>query len=483
MFKINEKGPLERLRLLSVKLGGDFKEGHNTAVCELDNANGKGRIFTYEMMPGLSMSSYNIILGDDLNLRVGGGSRPPILMIYCLEGYFFHNSLEADGLQRVGRGRNVLFSPAENEMNTVTLPGKIKIKVCIIALEKSEIPSKNLIRRDGLRLILKDLYSKASAKGYFNDFGGARSKVHDYSKILIENRRTDVVGRLVTEAAILNMMAEQLDTHERSVSNSLELSPLDHRELERILIAVSDMKSSMDGRHTIKLFASRTALSPKKIQEGFRFFFGRSFANFLKDLRLEMARELLETTDLSISQVAGMVGISSKSHFSKIFQERFGLLPRNYRESLVNASRSFELSYRSNASILVGESDIRSIVEQANEKNKKIGVSGCLVYYEEQFFQILEGPKKTVLEVFDAIRIDPRHESVETLWKGPRDSRVFSDNGMFLLSDKEISLKVSTGRDLSADMSTLVAETAHFSVNSRMFWERIRNRILVSNVA
>jgi len=483
MFRINEKGPLERLRILSVKLGGDFREGHNTAVLELDNANGKGRIFTYEMMPGLSMSAYNINLASEVNFRIGGGPNSPILMVYCLKGHFYHKTSEGNEQVRIARDRNIILSPADDQMSTIVLPEKTDVRLCAVAIEKSDIPSKDLIRRDGLKLILKDLYSKAGPQGYFENFAAVRSKVRDHVKILIENPRTDVIGKLVTEAAVLNMMAAQLEAHERSIVDASEASPLKNKELERILAGVSDMRLAMDRPHTIKLFASRTALSPRKLQDGFRFLFGRSFAGFLKDLRLEMAREQLETTDLPIMQIADNVGIRSKSHLSRIFRERFGMLPFNYRESLINATRSFELSYRSSTSPLVGESDVQSMVERADMKNIENGVGGCLIYFEDHFFQILEGPKRKVLQVFERIKNDPRHAEVETLWRGPRDARVFDEDGMFFLSDREIALKLSTGRNLSVDMSTLVGENGNLSVTNKMFWQRIRNRILVSNVA
>lgn len=48
---------------------------------------------------------------------------------------------------------------------------------------------------------------------------------------------------------------------------------------------------------------------------------------FIRDYRLNKAKELLQTTDLNVSEVAWQVGFKNVAHFSKSFQEHFGYPP------------------------------------------------------------------------------------------------------------------------------------------------------------
>ncbi|WP_425839102.1 helix-turn-helix domain-containing protein [Microbacterium sp. PA5] len=57
---------------------------------------------------------------------------------------------------------------------------------------------------------------------------------------------------------------------------------------------------------------------------------GRPPYQFVKDRRLERARELLEDTDLDVTTVAHRVGYSSVSHFISQFRARHGVTPRSY---------------------------------------------------------------------------------------------------------------------------------------------------------
>ncbi|HEX9919470.1 MAG TPA: helix-turn-helix domain-containing protein, partial [Pyrinomonadaceae bacterium] len=59
---------------------------------------------------------------------------------------------------------------------------------------------------------------------------------------------------------------------------------------------------------------------------------GSSPARYLKALRLERARELLETTFLSVKEIRALVGFNDDSHFARDFRATYGLTPQQYRE-------------------------------------------------------------------------------------------------------------------------------------------------------
>ena len=52
---------------------------------------------------------------------------------------------------------------------------------------------------------------------------------------------------------------------------------------------------------------------------------------YIKKRRMEKARELLETTDLQIKEIAATVGYCESSHFVRDFEKAYGLSPRRYR--------------------------------------------------------------------------------------------------------------------------------------------------------
>jgi AraC-like DNA-binding protein len=54
-------------------------------------------------------------------------------------------------------------------------------------------------------------------------------------------------------------------------------------------------------------------------------------ANYIKIIRLQKAKELLETTDMTVSEVVFKTGFQTLSHFTNIFQKQYGILPSVFR--------------------------------------------------------------------------------------------------------------------------------------------------------
>jgi AraC family transcriptional regulator len=72
---------------------------------------------------------------------------------------------------------------------------------------------------------------------------------------------------------------------------------------------------------------------------------GRSPAKYLKAMRLERARELLETTSLSVKEIRALVGINDESHFARDFRATYGITAQAYREHHLglNATKNEEI--------------------------------------------------------------------------------------------------------------------------------------------
>ncbi|HMS38945.1 MAG TPA: AraC family transcriptional regulator [Pyrinomonadaceae bacterium] len=54
---------------------------------------------------------------------------------------------------------------------------------------------------------------------------------------------------------------------------------------------------------------------------------------WLRDLRLEKAKQLLENTFLNIGEICLKVGLNDHSHFTRDFKDKFGVTPTSYRKT------------------------------------------------------------------------------------------------------------------------------------------------------
>ncbi|MFD4636303.1 AraC family transcriptional regulator N-terminal domain-containing protein [Lentzea sp. NPDC058436] len=80
--------------------------------------------------------------------------------------------------------------------------------------------------------------------------------------------------------------------------------------------------------------AERAFMSPSAFSHLFRDVTGRSPYQFVKDMRLNRARELLVEDESNVTQISKAVGYRSTSHFINEFRDRFGVTPRAFGDAL-----------------------------------------------------------------------------------------------------------------------------------------------------
>jgi len=82
---------------------------------------------------------------------------------------------------------------------------------------------------------------------------------------------------------------------------------------------------------SVEQLAQAVNLSPSQLTRLFREQTGSSPARFARELRLQYAYELVQTSFLSIKQVMAAAGWSDPSHFSREFKRQFGVSPKGLR--------------------------------------------------------------------------------------------------------------------------------------------------------
>jgi transcriptional regulator GlxA family with amidase domain len=88
----------------------------------------------------------------------------------------------------------------------------------------------------------------------------------------------------------------------------------------------------------LRELAAAIALSPSRFSHLFKAQTGLSPSQYLKSIRIQRAKELLETSHLSIKEVASHVGLDS-SQLSKGFRRTYGVTPLQHRFTAFDQSR------------------------------------------------------------------------------------------------------------------------------------------------
>jgi transcriptional regulator GlxA family with amidase domain len=87
----------------------------------------------------------------------------------------------------------------------------------------------------------------------------------------------------------------------------------------------------LDEDLTVARLAERAGMSERHLARVFRSECGTTPADYVEDLRLEAAKQLLERSDLTVEAIARRVGLSGAAVLHRLFQRRLGVTPSTYR--------------------------------------------------------------------------------------------------------------------------------------------------------
>lgn len=98
-----------------------------------------------------------------------------------------------------------------------------------------------------------------------------------------------------------------------------------------IVLCLDYIYAHMQDRITIKTLSEHLGLSESYLSKLFHKEVGVTLSQYIMDLKLEKAKNLLQYSEFSVIDIANYLSFSSQSHFIQTFQKSVGLTPLKYR--------------------------------------------------------------------------------------------------------------------------------------------------------
>jgi len=123
---------------------------------------------------------------------------------------------------------------------------------------------------------------------------------------------------MVSEDAVMNIINNK----------NISIDFLDEKSLDNVSEYIKDNYSES---LTIDELCHIACMGRTKFKTLFKLYFGCTVTEYIRRIRIEQAKALLEDTGLPIIEVAYMVGYNNSGRFSKIFLEDTGTYPSQFR--------------------------------------------------------------------------------------------------------------------------------------------------------
>jgi transcriptional regulator GlxA family with amidase domain len=106
---------------------------------------------------------------------------------------------------------------------------------------------------------------------------------------------------------------------------------------QRVQIVIALIEEDLRRELSLEDLAMSVNLSASRLRHLFSAEIGISPTQYLKSIRIQKAKELLETSFLSVKQIMALVGVGDRNHFTSDFKKAYGASPTEYRKLNFNA--------------------------------------------------------------------------------------------------------------------------------------------------
>ena len=293
MIAINENSLDAELRAFALQNDAHFVEDYGAVRLEMDNENGSGYISSYCIHAGLTVKTFNIIFSKDVKFKITDSKSSPVHFIYCLKGHYFHKFQNEIATVRVSEMQNVILKSCSDQEHVILFPKNVKLEISVIILDVEKLEKSECKVRHNLEFALDEVATYLEEGKTFKYFGNIDPRTAAYSQNLIYNKRTDAIGKLMSEGAIMNTLASQIRSHDEAMVGAKFSAPLSPRELNKIAQISDFITKDLATNVSVKILSSEFGISPKKLQLGCQYLYGESINNLISNLRMERATEMI----------------------------------------------------------------------------------------------------------------------------------------------------------------------------------------------
>lgn len=334
MIKINitAKDTEGTVRQIKDAIGGEIEERWGEYSLVVDNANAKGSIRFIDFAWGVSLLEYDITFLDEITLVMDASLYNPIHFAYCLEGYCGHKFgyQSENEVKILEQFQSVIITSRDGGYNYGYFPKNKKLAINVIQVTRKPFLKKRLNQGEALNQKLYEVFLDTDHEKVFAYFGSYNLKLADKISALRKVKSKGMIRIMQIEGLVYQMLSIHMLQHNRDVNDRPLPTSLLKRELKLVRAYAKKIEKNIAVDYSLDNIANETGLAQAKLQEGFKLLYNRTVTEYIRYARLDVARDYMTSTEMNISEIVYSIGFSSRSYFSKIFKDRFGISPSEF---------------------------------------------------------------------------------------------------------------------------------------------------------
>ncbi len=288
---------------------------------KFDLDTGYGNIEAYHIFPGIELL-YNEFNAENCNqLSTSNSYKDYIIINHCNKGRF--ETIFEGKYIFLSEGDLIFSSGADKYQHDFTLGFYSGLQI-IIDLKKAQKSIDNII---GYGIIdVRKLSERIKDNGSFAVIRSNSEVDHVISELYNVDENIKIA---YYKLKVIELLLFLKSIEIKSLENEFPLlKPEKVKKIKEIRDYIID---NVDDDVTLDELSKRFNISSTSIKNYFKTMYGKPLFTWRREYRLNQAAIYLENKNLTISEVAGMIGYQDHSKFTKAFKQYYNMTPTKYR--------------------------------------------------------------------------------------------------------------------------------------------------------
>lgn len=334
-IEIIADSPKDFLEQLQDVIGGETTERWSEFVLKINNENAIGSIRFIPFDWGVNLLDFNIKFHKEIFLHTKSHDNfNPIRFIYPSQGSIKHKFGVDNKVKDVNQFQSLIFTNKDGNYNDIIFPKDERLEINVIQIVRKHFLKKRTTNVSTLNKKLYEVFVDTDHDNRFANYGTLNLKMADLINSLHKIKSKGMLRILKIEAKIYEILSHHIQQHNRLLAGETLPDAINKSDLKTVRKMGKDILKTPAKPYSLEQLSLKSGLTQAKLQEGFKFLYNRTVTEYIRHVRLESARDMLKNTDLNISQIVYSIGFSSRSYFSKIFKEKYGITPNQFKKNL-----------------------------------------------------------------------------------------------------------------------------------------------------
>ncbi len=311
------------------QLGGKLEIKTKEFKLEIDNEVAKGSISGISVENAISYMEYNITFKENISLVKRFRNTDSIHFGYCSKGKVIQSFGDTKKENRLAQFQTGIFSTSPTQEAFFNFIKNEEVKVSMITVDIISVSDKELKNQ------LQNTFLIHQENHVFSYVGSLNLKIVEKIEHLNAISQKGLIRNLLINSTVYLILALEIEQHKYdSVNAETNYNSLSQSDMEAIKDISELIRHYPETQYSLKYLSRKSGLSPFKLQEGFKIMHNRTVTDFIRNVRVEAAENLIRTSELNISEIVYTIGLTSRSYFSKIFKAKYNCSPKYYQNNL-----------------------------------------------------------------------------------------------------------------------------------------------------